>query len=43
MPLEPDEVQEMYEKSPNPQDEANEPNPQEVEQESDAEQQVDDD
>jgi radial spoke head protein 4A len=40
-PLEPDEVQEMYEKAPNPQDEANEPNPQEVEQESDAEKQVD--
>jgi radial spoke head protein 4A len=43
MPLEPGEVQEMYEKSPNPQDEANEPNPQEVEQESDAEQEIDDD
>jgi radial spoke head protein 4A len=41
MPLEPDEVQEMYEKNPVPQDEMNEPNPQEVEQESDAEQQVD--
>jgi len=42
MPLEPDEVQEMYEKNAIPQDEANEPNPQEVEQESDAEGQFDD-
>lgn len=42
-PMEPDDVMELYEQNPNPQDEFNEPNPQEVEPESDEGQDVDED